>query len=80
MLKRFGETALGGPTANRDIHSVKTFARDIMVGIVRDAEAAIAHMVSKGSAHVIHTYPTDTMRWGVCRSKFKCGEERGDTE
>lgn len=51
---------LGGPTASTDIHTVKTFARDITAGNVCDAEAVIAHMVSKGSAHAIHTDPPDS--------------------
>lgn len=51
-------STLSGPTASGDIHTVKTFADDLTAGNTRDAEAVIAHIVSKGEAIALFTDPT----------------------
>lgn len=49
---------LSGPMASADIHTVKTFATAITADNTRDAEAVIAHIVSKGDAVALFTDPT----------------------
>lgn len=59
-LKAAAERAssLSGPMASADIHTVKTFAAAITADNTRDAEAVIAHMVSRGDAAVLFTEVT----------------------
>lgn len=49
---------LSGPVATADIYTVKTFAAEITGDSTRDAEAVIAHIVSKGEATPLFTTPT----------------------
>lgn len=59
-LKSLAErvSCLSGAVATADIYTVKTFAEQITAGNVRDAEAVIAHVVSKGDATTLFTLPT----------------------
>lgn len=59
-LKSFAQrvSRLSGPVATADIYTVKTFAAEITGDNTRDAEAVIAHIVSKGEATVLFTTPT----------------------
>lgn len=56
-LKAAAERAasLSGPMASSDLHTVKTFAAAITADSTRDAEAVIAHIVSKGDAVAVFT-------------------------
>lgn len=49
---------LSGPVATADIYTVKTFAAEITGDNTRDAEAVIAHIVSRGEATPLFTTPT----------------------
>lgn len=59
-LKIVAERAstLSGPIVSADIHTVKSFADTLTASNTRDAEAVIAHLVSKGEATAVFTDPT----------------------
>lgn len=63
-------SSLSGPMASADIHTVKTFAAAITAGNTRDAEAVIAHLVSKGEASVLYTEPTKDVPEPILGAKF----------
>lgn len=51
-------SSLSGPMASADIHTVKSFAAAVTAGNIRDAEAVISHIVSKGHATALFTDAT----------------------
>jgi Snf7 len=61
---------LGGPVSSDDIHTLQSFAEELTNGSTRDAEAVIAHLVSKRSAAVLYTEPTAEQPVPVVGFKF----------